>query len=500
MPRYLIVLALAVGVAAAVDDKTKALVEYSGALERLAATVAPAVVQVQVSAWCASPGGTSEDGAKLTSCRVVGSGVIVDPAGYIITNEHVVRNARRIRVMLTPKSDASAPLPASAERSGLDAVVVGANREPLGKRQVLDATVVGANRDLDIAVLKIEASGLPAIPLHQSGKAPRQGQVVLAVGSPEGLDNTMTIGIVSAVGRQPHPDFPMLYIQTDAAINPGNSGGPLLDVQGELIGINTFMLSESGHNQSLGFAVPAAVARYVYEQLRRYGTVRQSLVGVHVQTLTPGLAQGLGLSRGYGIMISDVLPGSPAKIAGLQPQDIITEVDGSTVSALPYYAAMMYLHDPTVPVAVTVLRGTETLRFQVQAVAMDDREFDDTSIDPHDSPISELGVFGKTVSSLFALRNGLRSKVGVYVLATTTGNDDSPSGLTAGDVVASLNGVPILGVQDLRETIYDLAEGKPAVFQIERHGQFVYVERELDKLPVEPAADRRAKRDAGSRQ
>ena len=330
MRRFLIVLALTVCVAAAGDEKTKALVEYSGALERLAATVAPAVVQVQVSAWCASAAANSEDGARLASCRVVGSGVIVDPSGYIITNEHVVRNARRIRVMLTPKSDHSGDgPPALAERSGLDAVVVGANREPVGKRQVLDAEVVGANRDLDIALLKIEASGLPAIPLHQTGKGPRQGQVVLAVGSPEGLDNTMTIGIVSAVGRQPHPDFPMLYIQTDAAINPGNSGGPLLDVQGELIGINTFMLSESGHNQSLGFAVPAAVARYVYEQLRRYGTVRQSLVGVHVQTVTPGLAQGLGLSRGYGIMISDVLPGSPAKAAGLQPQDIITAVDGA---------------------------------------------------------------------------------------------------------------------------------------------------------------------------
>ena len=107
---------------------------------------------------------------------------------------------------------------------------------------MLDAVVVGANRDTDIALLKIEASGLPAIPLHQTGRGPRQGQVVLAVGSPEGLDNTMTIGIVSAVGRQPQPDFPMLYIQTDAAINPGNSGGPLLDVEGELIGINTFML------------------------------------------------------------------------------------------------------------------------------------------------------------------------------------------------------------------------------------------------------------------
>ena len=281
----------------------------------------------------------------------------MDASGYIITNEHVVRNARRIRVMLTPKPDHSEDgLAPPGKRQELDAVIVGANREPVGKRQVLDAVVVGASRETDIALLKIEASGLPTIPIQQRGRGPRQGQVVLAVGSPEGLDNTMTIGIVSAVGRQPTPDFPMLYIQTDAAINPGNSGGPLLDVEGELIGINTFMLGENGRNQGLGFAVPAAVVRYVYEQLRTRGVVRQSLVGVLVQTVTPGLAQGLDLSRGYGVMISDVLPGSPAQAAGLRPRDIISGVDGASISALPYYTAMMYLHDPAVPLAVTASR------------------------------------------------------------------------------------------------------------------------------------------------
>ena len=339
MQRFLIVLCLAASAQAAADQKTNALAEFSGSLERLAATVAPAVVQVQVSTWCASESANRENTAFLKSCRVVGSGIIVDPSGYIITNEHVVRNARRIRVMLTPKSDDSgdglAPL---GKPEVLDAVLVGANREPIGKRQVLDAAVVGANRETDIALLKIEASGLSTIPVHQIGKGPRQGQVVLAVGSPEGLDNTMTIGIVSAVGRQPFPDFPMLYIQTDAAINPGNSGGPLLNVQGELIGINTFMLSESGHNQGLGFAVPAAVVRYVYEQLRTHGFVRYSLVGVQVQTVTPALAQGLGLSRGYGVMICDVLPGARRRPSA-----------SGRVTSLPRSTALRFPRYPTTP-------------------------------------------------------------------------------------------------------------------------------------------------------
>ena len=496
MQRLLMVCCLAACVRAA-DEKTGALAQFSGALERLAAAVAPAVVQVQVSAWCASASASGEDTAVLTSCRVVGSGVVVDPSGYIITNEHVVRNARSIRVMLTPKPDHSGDaLASTGKEKVLDAVVVDANREPLGKRQVLDAVVVGANRETDIALLKIQASGLPAIPLNQTARGPRQGQVVLAVGSPEGLDNTMTIGIVSAVGRQPHPNYPMLYIQTDAAINPGNSGGPLLDVGGELIGINTFMLSENGHNQGLGFAVPAAVVRYVYEQLRSHGAVRQSLVGVLVQTVTPALAQGLGLGRGYGVMITDVLPGSPAEATGLRPLDILTVVDGAAISALPYFTAMMYLHDPADPVDVTVLRGQETLQFHVPAFALDDQAYKDFSIDPHESVISELSIFGKAVNPKLALQNGLRSKKGIYVVATTASNDHSGPGLATGDVIVSLNGMPIHNMQELRGAIREVAGGKPAVVQIERSGQFLYIEREIEERPSDSSADRAGKGDS----
>ena len=360
----------------------------------------------------------------------------------------------------------------------MDTMILGANREPLGKRQVLDAVVVGASRDTDLALLKIEASGLPTIPIQQRLQGPRQGQIVLAVGSPEGLDNTMTIGIISAVGRQPAPDFPMLYIQTDAAINPGNSGGPLLDVQGELIGINTFMLSETGRNQGLGFAVPAAVVRYVYEQLKTRGVVRQSLVGVLVQTITPGLAQGLDLSRGYGVMISDVVPDSPAHLAGLRPRDIISAVDGASISVLPYYTAMMYLHDSTVPLAVTVLRGQETLQFQVPAVLTDDRYYKDISIDPHESLISELGVFGKTLNSTLTLGIGLRSNTGVYVVATATGDGQDGGGLAPGDVIASVNTTQILAMEDLRKAVRELKGRQAIVMDVERHGRFVYIERE----------------------
>jgi serine protease Do len=398
--------------------------------------------------------------------------------------------------MLTPKSDHPTDGLAPQEKQpAMDPVLLGANRAPIGKREVLDAVVVGANRELDIAVLKVEAAGLPVIPLQQTGKGPRQGQVVLAVGSPEGLDNTMTIGIVSAVGRQPHPDYPMLYIQTDASINPGNSGGPLLDVEGELIGINTFMPSENGHSQGLGFAVPAAVVHFAYEQLRTHGVVRQSLVGVLVQTVTPGLAQGLDLSRAYGVMISDVLPDSPAETAGLRPRDIIAAVDGASVSALPYYTAMMYLHDPAVPVAVTVLRGQQTLDFRVPAVAVDDQVYKETSIDSRQSLIPELGIFGETINSILADRIGLRSNRGIYVFAISAGNEDSSAGLAPGDVIAAVNGTAILSVQDLRHAMHEPSR-TPLVLQIERHSRFVYIERELEETPSEGSVDPAAKSDS----
>jgi len=492
MRRFPVILFLAAAALAAADNTPNGLIQFSGALERLAGTVGPAVVQVQVSAWCPSSPGNGEGSMSLKSCRVVGSGVIVDASGYIITNEHVVRNARRIRVMLTPKPDQSHEEPAPQGKRELDPVIVSANREPIGKRQVLDAVIVGANRETDIALLKIEASGLPTIPIGQRGRGPRQGEVVLAVGSPEGLDNTMTIGIVSAVGRQPARDFPMLYIQTDAAINPGNSGGPLLDVEGQLVGINTFLMGESGRNQGLGFAVPAAVVRYVYDQLRTRGVVRQSLVGVLVQTVTPGIATGLGLSQGYGVMISDVVPDSPAQLAGLKPRDIVTGVDGASISALPYYNAMMYLHDPAVPVDVTVLRGQETLHFQVPALAVDDQFYKDTSIDPRESLVSELGIFGKTLNSTLVLGMGLRSNVGVYVVATTAGDDDNGAGLDPGDVITALNGVPVLSVEELRKTAREVVGRKPVVIQVERHGRYVYIEPDFDDRPPRSAPDQDA--------
>jgi S1-C subfamily serine protease len=185
--RFLLFLPLMACAAAAADDRTNGLIQFSGALERLAATVGPAVVQVQVSAWCASASANGEDTASLKSCRVVGSGVIVDASGYIVTNEHVVRNARRVRVMLTPKRDHPEDgVAAPGKRQELDAVILDANREPAGKRRVLDAVVVGANRETDIALLKIEASGLRPSQYSRDGRAPARDRLCWLSAAPKG--------------------------------------------------------------------------------------------------------------------------------------------------------------------------------------------------------------------------------------------------------------------------------------------------------------------------
>ena len=159
--------------------------------------------------------------------------------------------------------------------------------------RTLDATIVGIDRETDLAVLKVDAKGLPALPLGDSDHL-RQGNLVLAFGSPLGLENSVTLGVVSAVGRQRAPEDPMVYVQTDAPINPGNSGGPLVDTSGRVIGINTHILSQSGGSEGIGFAVPSNIVRTVFEQLRTTGRVRRGTLGVLTQTITPVMAQGLG--------------------------------------------------------------------------------------------------------------------------------------------------------------------------------------------------------------
>jgi len=277
------------------SGRTDSLSEFSDSLDALTSRVSPSVVQIQVNGFRAVNDANPNNASVVTRGHSLGSGVIVDPDGYIITNAHVVKGAQRVRVLLT----------ASSSGSQVKASLGLADRVP-----TMDATIVGVEPTIDLALLKIDSKGLPALSFADYN-ALKKGQVVLAFGNPEGFENSVTMGVVSAVARQVLPNVPYVYIQTDAPINPGNSGGPLVDTDGNVVGINTFILSESGGSQGLGFAIPSSVVEFVYHQLRQFGHVHHVVIGAELQEITSDLAQGLNLGRQEGVIVSDVQPGGP---------------------------------------------------------------------------------------------------------------------------------------------------------------------------------------------
>jgi serine protease Do len=225
----------------------------------LSETVGPAVVQIIATGYTPLQQGDAPGTGLLTRRSGVGSGVIMDPDGYIITNLHVIEGAGRIRVRL--------PIPVDEAQPGQSIL------KPEGK--IVGAQIVGVDRETDLAVLKVQERNLPALDLADSDEV-RTGQLVFAFGSPMGLDNSVTMGIVSAVARQLRPEDPMIYIQTDATINPGNSGGPLVNAEGKIVGINTLILSLSGGSEGIGFAAPSNIVRNVFQQIKLSGYVRQA--------------------------------------------------------------------------------------------------------------------------------------------------------------------------------------------------------------------------------
>jgi serine protease Do len=227
--------------------------------------------------------GPVENNANNTSLVIgrqqsIGSGVIIDPSGWIVTNAHVVQGSQHVQVII--------PATNTDEAS---------ESSPIGARvRTMEARIVGADSTIDLALLKVEATGLPALQLSDYNKL-RQGEVVFAFGILTDCQ-TVTMGVVSAAARQPDADSPKVFVQTDAPVNPGNSGGPLINVDGEVVGINTYILTESGGNEGVGFAIPSAVVALVWPQLKKYGHVHRGETGIAIQAITPSLAAGLNLS------------------------------------------------------------------------------------------------------------------------------------------------------------------------------------------------------------
>jgi serine protease Do len=438
------------------------LVQLNGALESLAARVSPAVVQILVTGYGSLREEDKSQTAFIVRQHAVGSGVVVDANGYIMTNAHVVEGAQRIRVAL--------PLPMGDS----------AGQVPIGKRRILEARLLGQHKETDLALLKIDDTDLPTLPLL-SQQRPHVGQLVFAIGSPEGLQNSVTMGVVSALARQPDPSKPLTYIQTDAPINPGNSGGPLVDMNGSVVGINTFILSQGGGSEGLGFAIPARVVDFVYHSLRNHGHVHHVEIGAGAQEITPTLAEGLHLPQRWGVVVDDVKPDGPAAAAGLQIQDIILTADGRRIETLPSLSSALYLHRLDQVVKLEILRGSDKKTLYVPAIEQRDHmdELLD-AVNPENSLIPRLGVLAIDLTPELRSRLSLRIPSGVVVVGRAADLIMPDTGLQAGDIIHQLNTASIDSMETLRTAVGGLKTGDPVVLQIERDGGLMYVSFEME--------------------
>jgi serine protease Do len=440
------------------------LVQLNGALETLAAKVSPAVVQILVTGFGPLREEDRSQTAFIVRQHAVGSGVIVDSNGYIMTNAHVVEGAQRIRVALPlPTGDSAGPV-------------------PIGKRRILEARLLGQHKETDLALLKIDETDLPTLPLL-SQQRPRVGQLVFAIGSPEGLQNSLTMGVVSALARQPDSTKPLTYLQTDAPINPGNSGGPLVDMNGFVLGINTFILSQGGGSEGLGFAIPARVVDFVYHSLRNHGHVHRVEIGAGAQEITPTLAEGLHLPQRWGVIVDDVKPDGPAAAAGVQIQDIILTADDRRIETLPSLSAALYLHRLDQVVKLEILRGNEKKTLYVPAIESRDHmdELLDT-VNPENSLVPRLGVLAIDLTADLRSRLGsaLRIPSGVVVVGRAVELIMPDTGLQAADIIHQLNTTSIDSMDTLRAAVGALNPGDAVVLQVERDGGLMYLGFEVE--------------------
>jgi serine protease Do len=439
--------------------------ELSVSLESLVNRVRPAVVQIFSTGYVtADETESSNTAALLSRQRSTGSGIVLSDDGFIVTNAHVVQSARRIQVRLT-----------MARLRGRNATF-----EPEVK--LLEAKLIGLDREMDVAVIKIDRTGLTHLALGNSD-AVRQGELVMAFGNPRGLEGSVSMGIVSSTAREIHPDDFLAYIQTDAPINPGNSGGPLIDAQGRVVGVNTFILSESGGSEGLGFAIPSNIVSTVYTQLRKEGHVHRGKIGIYVQTITPAIAEGLGLTRDWGVLVGDVSPDGPADKAGVKVGDVVLTANGRTLRNARQLEAYIYRSPMKDKITLQVLRGKDELSMDVPVIdSVDDPQRFADMVNPEDNLVPKLGILAIGIDkTLAAMLPGLRNSYGVVVAAGSSATDlTTGTGLQPGDVIYSVNQDPVATVEALRKKVDEFKPGDEVAMQIERSGRLMFVSIEIE--------------------
>jgi serine protease Do len=446
------------------EPKDSALRKLNESVDALIRKVSPSVVQILVTGYGTIEESHGNTGVVIGRQKAIGSGFVIDPDGYIITNAHVVSGAQVVQVVLSSGN------PDGSLQSLLST-----------KTNIVPARVVGANREIDLALLKVDNIKLDALPVAPYRNL-RQGEFVLAFGSPEGLRNTVTLGVVSSVARQTDPDSPMVYIQTDAPINPGNSGGPLVNVDGAVIGVNTFILSQSGGNEGLGFAIPSSVVSVAYQQFRKFGHLHRAEIGIGIQTITPVLAAGLNLARSYGVVVSDVLPDGPAMAAGIRIGDVLLSIDGRMAESVPYVSFRLMSVSAGDKVHVEVLRGKDRLAFDVPVIEHPDNMDQISALaDPEKNLVRPLGILGIEIDKkVAAMAPDLRDPYGIIVAARSS-EARSEIPLTTGDVIRTLNGAQMTTLDNLRTALRNLKPGAPVVLQIQRDEKLMYISFTLEQ-------------------
>jgi serine protease Do len=376
----------------------------------------------------------------------LGSGVVIKSDGYILTNHHVIDQAETMRV-------------------------------DLADGRSFPATLVGADPPSDLALLRIKASGLPTVPFGDSDRV-KVGDVVLALGNPLGVGQTVTMGIVSAKGRATgisdgsYEDF----LQTDAPINQGNSGGALVNLQGELVGINAQIMSPSGGNIGLGFAIPSSMARAVSDQLAATGSVRRSMLGVTVQGLSPELASSLGLSEAHGALVSGVEPGGPAAKAGVKQGDVVTAINGASIADSNTLRNRIAGTTPGTAVTLDVLRDGKKQTLTATLVERESRRADARPA-AGDDDHGEAGV-GMTVAPVtprIAQQLELpRDAEGLVVTEVDPSGVAASAGLRPGDLIRTVNGQAVESVSELRSALRARSD-RPALVLVSRQGTDTFV-------------------------
>jgi serine protease Do len=429
---------------------------------RLAEALTPAVVNVRVAGevrrarppnipepfrrfFPQPPEGGGGGGEREQRPRGIGSGFIIDADGYIVTNHHVVEGSKTIEVQLSD----------------------GRSFQP---------KIIGSDAETDLALLKIDATGLPMIPLGSSS-ALKVAEPVMAIGNPFGFDHTVTVGIVSGMGRFIGQGRFDDFIQTDAAINPGNSGGPLINTKGEAIGINSAIRSNTGGFQGIGFAIPVDLAKPILNQLRATGKITRGWLGVSIQPLTQELAKSFGITGTQGALVASVSEDSPAARAGFKPGDVIISFDGKTVEG-PRVLPTIVANTPVgraVPVVVLRDGKQQTVVVTVGSLA-DSREARASASEKPEVHASEkLGLSLQELTPELAKQLGVQSDKGVVVTEVKPDSPAAQAGLAPGDVIREVNRMPVQELQDVERGLARGRDPNQVLLRVEREGSQRYV-------------------------